>query len=142
LTIRVFDMEERMKRVLMALALALFTATALAQAKTEVLWLGQAAFRITTPGGKVSMIDPWMRTNPKTPANFKDLHAVGKIDLILVTHAHFDHFADAPDLAKMHEVPMYGPAWAIRWTRSVSCRPSSRRASARAARSSPSVPTA
>jgi hypothetical protein len=63
-------MEERMKRVLMALALALFTATALAQAKTEVLWLGQAAFRITTPGGKVSMIDPWMRTNPKTPANF------------------------------------------------------------------------
>jgi L-ascorbate metabolism protein UlaG (beta-lactamase superfamily) len=98
-----------MKRLLMGLALALITGSALAQ-KAEVLWLGQAAFRITTPGGKVIMIDPWMRTNPKTPANFKDLHAVGKIDLILVTHAHFDHFADAPDLAKMHDAPMYGPA--------------------------------
>jgi len=28
----------------------------------------------------------------------------------LVTHAHFDHFADAPALALMHKVPMYGPA--------------------------------
>ena len=78
--------------------------------KTEVLWLGQATTRITTPGGKVIVIDPWLRTNPKTPAAFKNLEALGKVDLILVTHAHFDHFADAPDLAKMHKVPMYGPA--------------------------------
>ncbi|MEO5669055.1 MAG: metal-dependent hydrolase [Ramlibacter sp.] len=68
--------------------------------KTEVLWLGQAATRITTPGGKVIVIDPWLTTNPKTPANFKDLAALGKVDLILVTHAHFDHFQDAPALAK------------------------------------------
>jgi len=100
-----------MKRLFSVLALALVAGTALAQSgKTEVLWLGQAAFRITTPGGKVIMIDPWMRTNPKTPAGFKTLESVGKIDLILVTHAHFDHFADAPDLAKMHNVPLYGTA--------------------------------
>ncbi|MDH4135086.1 MAG: metal-dependent hydrolase [Gammaproteobacteria bacterium] len=92
-------------------ALLLAAAGAWAQnGKTEVLWLGQASVRITTPGGKVIMIDPWLRTNPKTPANFKNLEALGKVDLILVTHAHFDHFADAPDLAKMHKVPMYGPA--------------------------------
>jgi len=96
-----------MPKVLMAMVLALITGMALAQAgKTEVLWLGQAAFRIATPGGKVIMIDPWMRTNPKTPANFKDLHAVGKVDLIVVTHAHFDHFADAADLAKLNDAPM------------------------------------
>jgi L-ascorbate metabolism protein UlaG (beta-lactamase superfamily) len=104
-------MEETMHKFLLALALALLTGTAFAQTgKTEVLWLGQAGFRITTPGGKVVVIDPWVRTNPKTPAQFKDLHALGRVDLILVTHAHFDHFADAPDLAKMHNVPMYGPA--------------------------------
>jgi L-ascorbate metabolism protein UlaG (beta-lactamase superfamily) len=103
--------EKRMIRILAAGALALFMGTVFAQGgKTEVLWLGQAAFRITTPGGKVIMIDPWLRTNPKTPAGFKALESVGKIDLILVTHAHFDHFADAPDLAKMHNAPMYGPA--------------------------------
>ncbi|AEG93118.1 metal-dependent hydrolase [Ramlibacter tataouinensis] len=78
--------------------------------KTEVLWLGQATTRITTPGGKVIVIDPWLKTNPKTPANFKALEALGKVDLILVTHAHFDHFADAPELAKMHKAPMFGPA--------------------------------
>jgi L-ascorbate metabolism protein UlaG (beta-lactamase superfamily) len=78
--------------------------------KTEILWLGQASVRITTPGGKVIMIDPWLLTNPKTPANWKQLSALGKIDAILVTHAHFDHFADAPALAQMHNAPMFGPA--------------------------------
>lgn len=99
-----------MLRVLVAVLMSMLAGPLFAQGKVEVLWLGQAAFRITTPGGKVIMIDPWMRTNPKTPAGFKTLEAVGKIDLILVTHAHFDHFADAPDLAKMHNAPMYGPA--------------------------------
>jgi L-ascorbate metabolism protein UlaG (beta-lactamase superfamily) len=28
------------------------------QGKVEVLWLGQSAFRITTPGSKVIVIDP------------------------------------------------------------------------------------
>ncbi|WP_374666975.1 metal-dependent hydrolase [Ramlibacter sp.] len=81
-----------------------------AAGKTEVLWLGQASVRITSPGGKVIMIDPWLKSNPKTPANFKDLKALGKLDAILVTHAHFDHFADAPELAKMNNAPMFGPA--------------------------------
>ena len=96
-----------------SLALVLGLAGGLAQAqdgKTEVLWLGQAATRITTPTGKVIVVDPWLTSNPKTPAEFKKLEALGKVDLILVTHGHFDHFADAPALAQMHKVPMYGPA--------------------------------
>lgn len=76
----------------------------------EIWWLGQSAMRIMTPGGKVIMIDPWILTNPKTPAQYKNLEALGKIDVILVTHAHFDHMADAPALAKMHNAPMWGPA--------------------------------
>lgn len=92
-----------------ALSLAGFVAAQTA-GKTEVLWLGQSATRITTPGGKVIVIDPWVTSNPKTPANFRALEALGKVDLILVTHAHFDHSADAPALAKMHKAPVYGPA--------------------------------
>ena len=80
-----------------------------AQGKTEVLWLGQAAFRITTPGGKVIVTDPWLRPNPLTPPEYKKLEALGKVDLLLVTHGHADHFADAPDLARMNNVPMYAP---------------------------------
>lgn len=79
----------------------------IAAGKAEVLWLGQATTRITTPGGKVIVIDPWLSTNPKTPAEYKQLSALGKVDMILVTHAHNDHFADAPALAKLNNAPIY-----------------------------------
>lgn len=77
--------------------------------QAELLWLGQAAFRITTPGGKTIVIDPWLKANPTTPAQYKNLEALGKVDVLLVTHGHGDHFADAPALAKMHNVRMYAP---------------------------------
>jgi L-ascorbate metabolism protein UlaG (beta-lactamase superfamily) len=48
--------------------------------------------------------------NPKTPAASKDLEALGKVDLILVTHAHGDHFGDAVALATKNKAPVYGPA--------------------------------
>lgn len=84
--------------------------TALAQNKTDVQWLGQSAFKITTPGGKVIVIDPYLTANPTTPDAYKKLDALGKVDLILVTHGHNDHFADAPALAKLNNAPVYGPA--------------------------------
>jgi len=77
--------------------------------KTELLWLGQSAFRITSPGGKVIVIDPWLRLNPATPVEYKDLEKLGKVDLILVTHGHFDHIADAPALAMLHKARVYAP---------------------------------
>ena len=43
----------------------------------EVLWLGQSATGITTVTGKVIVIDPFLRKNPKTPARYKDLAALG-----------------------------------------------------------------
>ena len=78
-----------------AVALALPGSAPLAQSgKVEVLWLGQAAFKITTTTGKVIVIDPFLTNNPKTPADYKDLAKLGKVDLILVTHGHGDHVGD------------------------------------------------
>ena len=86
-------------------------APAAAAGKTELLWLGQAGFRITSPGGKMIVIDPWFSGGPKTPAPYKtDPGAIGKIDLLLVTHAHVDHIGDAPMLAKLNNTVLYGPA--------------------------------
>ncbi len=86
-------------------------ATATATGKTEVLWLGQASFRIKSPGGKTIVIDPWLTGRPKTPATYKtDLAALGKVDVLLVTHAHADHIGDAPALAKLNNTKLYGPA--------------------------------
>ncbi len=81
-----------------------------AQGKIEVLWLGQSATRIRTVSGKVIVIDPWLTGNPKTPQEYKNLDAIGKMDIILVTHAHGDHIGDAPALSKKYNVPMWGPA--------------------------------
>lgn len=82
-----------------------------AAGKTELLWLGQAAFRIKSPGGRIIVIDPWITGGPKAPAQYKtNLAALGKIDVLLVTHAHVDHIGDAPTLAKMHNTKLYGPA--------------------------------
>jgi L-ascorbate metabolism protein UlaG (beta-lactamase superfamily) len=78
--------------------------------KVQVQWLGQAAFKITTIEGKVIVIDPWLQTNPKTPEAYRKLEALGKVDLVLVTHGHFDHMADAPALANMHKAPLWAPA--------------------------------
>ena len=96
--------------VFLAISFGFSTPAAVAQSgKVEVLWLGQSAFRITTPGGKVIVTDPWLTRNPLTPAEYKDLGALGKIDVLLVTHGHGDHIADAPALAKLNNIRMWGP---------------------------------
>ncbi|HSN22326.1 MAG TPA: metal-dependent hydrolase [Usitatibacter sp.] len=77
--------------------------------KVRIEWLGQSAFRITTPGGKVILTDPWLRKDPLTPARYKDPADLGKIDLLLVTHGHWDHIADAPEVATLNHIPLYGP---------------------------------
>ena len=76
---------------------------------TQVQWLGQSAFKITSPAGKVIVTDPWLKANPLTPVEFKTLENLGKVDVLLVTHGRLDHFADAPALAKLNNVPMYAP---------------------------------
>ncbi len=84
-------------------------AAAPAVAQVEVIWLGQSAFKITSPGGKVIVTDPWLRTNPLTPPEYRKLEAFGKIDVLLVSHGHFDHVADAPALAQMYKTPLRAP---------------------------------
>lgn len=64
---------------------------------TKIRWLGHAFFQITSSRGKLIYIDPWVEENPSCPVKLDDL---GKADLILVTHDHFDHVGQAVELAK------------------------------------------
>jgi len=66
----------------------------------KLTWLGHSAFRITTPGGKVVVIDPWILSNPVTPEPLKKFE---RIDFMLISHGHSDHIADAVELAKKHK---------------------------------------
>jgi len=95
---------------ILAVSLAIAASNAGAQSpKLEVLWLGQSAFRIATAGGKVILTDPWLLQNPLTPDRFKDLAALGKVDLLLVSHGHGDHIADAPAIARLNAIPLWAP---------------------------------
>jgi L-ascorbate metabolism protein UlaG (beta-lactamase superfamily) len=70
--------------------------------ETKLKWFGHAAFSITTPSGKVLLIDPWLR-NPQNPdaKDGKDpLASLSKVDYILLTHGHRDHAGDAVEIAK------------------------------------------
>src|SRR6266498_4867540 len=90
-------------RLLLALSILLlgFVSQTTAQ-ETKLKWFGHAAFSITTPNGKVLLIDPWL-TNPANPEgkDGKDpLLAVPKVDYILLTHGHRDHVGDAVVIAR------------------------------------------
>jgi L-ascorbate metabolism protein UlaG (beta-lactamase superfamily) len=57
--------------------LCLLLAGAASAQSGEVLWLGHSTFRLTSPGGKVIVIDPFLTKNPRTPPKYKDLKALG-----------------------------------------------------------------
>jgi len=105
-------MNRARRRALAGLGLLALAPAARAQppGPTTLLWLGQSAFRITTPGGKVILTDPYLSANPKSPPRYRSPEGLGAVDLILVTHAHADHLGDAVALARHYNVPIICPA--------------------------------
>ena len=66
-------------------------------------WLGHAAFRIETPGGKRVYVDPFLHGNPSCPEGEQE---PDRVDLILLTHGHDDHVGDTLPLAKRFSCPV------------------------------------
>jgi L-ascorbate metabolism protein UlaG (beta-lactamase superfamily) len=93
---------------LLLMAGAAFAPAAFAQ-QGEVLYLGHSAFRITSPTGRVIVIDPLLRRNPLTPSRYRDLAALGRVDVILATHGHGDHIDDLPELATLTGATVVAP---------------------------------
>ena len=65
----------------------------------KLTWLGHATFCITTASGKTVLVDPWVQSNPMCPESLKSF---SRVDTLLISHGHFDHIADAVELAKKH----------------------------------------
>lgn len=70
-----------------------------ASSTTDITWYGHSAFKVTTPSGKVLLIDPWL-ANPANPKGKEILANLDKADQILVTHAHGDHIGNSVEIAK------------------------------------------
>ena len=62
----------------------------------EITWLGHGTFQLRLASGEVLVFDPWTDGNPSYPKG----HAFDRVDVILISHGHFDHIHDAVPLAK------------------------------------------
>jgi L-ascorbate metabolism protein UlaG (beta-lactamase superfamily) len=65
-------------------------------ADASLTWLGHAAFRLDSGGGKRVYIDPWL-DNPKCPDSEKE---PDRCDVIALTHGHADHVGSTVELSK------------------------------------------
>ena len=68
-------------------------------AGVTITWLGHSTFTVELPDGKVILIDPWLEGNPSHPEG----HTLERVDVMLITHGHPDHIADAVSVAKRFE---------------------------------------
>src|SRR5436305_11232850 len=73
---------------------------------TTLTWLGHAAFRMDTAGGKRIYVDPFLNGNPKCPEGEQTPE---RVDIVAITHGHGDHVGDAVDLAKEHGATVLAP---------------------------------
>jgi L-ascorbate metabolism protein UlaG (beta-lactamase superfamily) len=65
--------------------------------KLQGYWLGHSAFKFVSPKGNIIYIDPFLKDNPSTPDELKE---VEKVDFILLTHGHEDHVGDTLEIAE------------------------------------------
>lgn len=75
-------------------------------------WHGHATFSLQTPENKHLLIDPWLTDNPVCPDEQKRF---GNIDIMAITHGHFDHIADAVSLAREHQPTVIGIFELCKW---------------------------
>jgi L-ascorbate metabolism protein UlaG (beta-lactamase superfamily) len=79
-------------------------------AEASLTWLGHAAFRIDSPGGKRIYVDPFLE-GPTCPEGERDPQ---RVDLILITHGHDDHVGSTVELWKRHKPRVIAPV-ELRW---------------------------
>lgn len=79
---------------------------------TKITWIGHGTVLITTSEGKRIVVDPWLEGNPTCPDEYKTL---SDIDLVLITHGHFDHVSSVIDVVKSNNCPAFAIPEVAAW---------------------------
>jgi len=82
---------------------------------STITWLGHAVAHITTAKGTEILIDPFLEHNPKYPKNYR---LPERLDLLLLTHGHSDHIADAVAVAEQRRPQVVGIFELVAWMQS------------------------
>ena len=62
--------------------------------------LSASTFRITSPKGKVIILDPWLVDDPVWPLDERDPKKLAGTDILAITHGHFDHYSGVFEIVK------------------------------------------
>jgi L-ascorbate metabolism protein UlaG (beta-lactamase superfamily) len=71
----------------------------------SITWLGHATFLLAFASGQRILTDPWLG-NPKCPDPYRKPEALGRVDLVLLSHGHDDHSADVVPVARATGAPV------------------------------------
>ena len=80
--------------------------------RLAITWLGHSTFVVRTPGGVRILFDPWLVGNPRCPEAMKKPPPV---DLVLVSHGHFDHMEDLVAVARASGAPVVAAFELCEW---------------------------
>src|SRR5262249_13503934 len=75
-------------------------------------WLGHGTFLFHSPHGRRILLDPWLATNPVCPDSAKNIR---ELDLLLLTHGHEDHTADAVSVGRATRARVIAPYELALW---------------------------
>ncbi len=100
--------------LILPLMLAALLAGSASAAEVEMQFYGNQHFRLKSPGGKVILINPWIKGNKDAPFGV-DHYKKGEVDLILATSGHGDDQGQSVDIAANTGAIIFTPGELAVW---------------------------